>query len=77
MLKTDFGDNAIERIQTSEWLSRFKHGSNIKSMSVIFFDCEIIVHQEFVPPGQTVNQHHYLEVSKRLREQVRRKRPER
>jgi hypothetical protein len=51
--------------------------SNIKSMLVIFFDCEGIVHQEFVPPGQTVNQHYYLEVLKRLREQVRRKRPER
>jgi transposase len=46
-------------------------------MLVIFFDCEGSVHQEFVPPGQTVNQHYYLEVWKRLREQVHRKRPER
>jgi hypothetical protein len=76
MLKTAFGDNAMGRTQTFEWFPRFKRGSNIKSM-LIFSDCEGIVHQEFVPPGQTVNQHYYLEVLKRLREQVRRKLPER
>jgi hypothetical protein len=53
------------------------NGSDVKSTLVIFSDCERIVHQEFVPPGQTVNQHHHLEVWKRLREQVRRNRPER
>jgi hypothetical protein len=67
MLKTAFGDNAMGRTQTFEWFSRFKRGSNIKSMLVIFFDCEGIVHQKFVPPSQTVNQHYYLEVLKRLR----------
>jgi hypothetical protein len=35
-------------------------------MLVIFFDFDGTVHQEFVPPDQTVN----LEVLKRLREQV-------
>ena len=41
-----------------------------------FFYIRGIVHCEFVPTGQTVNQVYYLEVLGRLREKVRRKRPE-
>jgi hypothetical protein len=40
MLKTAFSDNARGRTQTTEWFSRFKRGSNIKSMLVTFFDYE-------------------------------------
>ena len=36
--------------------------SNIKTMLICFFDCRGVVHAEFVPPGQTVNQKLYLEV---------------
>ena len=39
-------------------------------------DIRGIVHYEFVPTGQTANQVYYLEVVKRLREKVRRKRLE-
>jgi len=50
----------------------------IKSQNNVadFFDIRGIVHYEFVPTGQTVNQVYYLEVLERLREKVRRKRPE-
>ena len=34
------------------------------------------IHYEFVPTGQTVNQVYHLKVLKKLREKVRRKRPE-
>ena len=34
------------------------------------------MHKEFVPPGQTVNGKFYCEVLRRLRENVRNKRPE-
>jgi len=41
-----------------------------------FFYIRGIVHYEFVPTGQTVNQVYYLEVLERLREKVRSKGPE-
>ena len=44
--------------------------SNVKTMLIVFFYVQGIVHQEFVPPGQTVNQESYLEVLRRLRENV-------
>jgi len=42
----------------------------------IFFDIRGIVHKEFVLPDQTVSGKFYCEVLRRLRENVRRKRPE-
>jgi hypothetical protein len=41
-----------------------------------FFYIKGIVHKEFLPPGQTVNGKFYCEVLKRLRESIRRKRPD-
>jgi len=50
----------------------------IKSQNNVadFFYIRGIVHYEFAPTGQTVNQVYYLEVLERLREKVRWKRPE-
>ena len=45
-------------------------------MLLPFFDIRGIVHYEFVPTGQSVNQVYYLEVLERLREKVRWKGPE-
>jgi len=45
-------------------------------MLLTFFYIRGIVHYEFVPTGQTVNQVYHLEVLEMLREKVRRKRPE-
>ena len=50
--------------------SKTSERSNVKTMLIVFFDVRGIVHWEFVPPGQTVNQEFYLEVLRRLRENV-------
>ncbi|GFG28290.1 hypothetical protein Cfor_11308, partial [Coptotermes formosanus] len=44
----------------------------IRSMLIFFFDSQGIVHKEFVPPVQTVNQTFYREVLERLRKRVAR-----
>jgi len=49
--------------------------SHVKTMLICFFDIKGLIHFEFIPQGQTVNQQFYLEVLKRLRDAVRRKRP--
>jgi hypothetical protein len=41
-----------------------------------FFDIEGVVHHEFLRQGQAVNHCSYLRLLKRLRENVRRKRPQ-
>ncbi|GFV95109.1 histone-lysine N-methyltransferase SETMAR [Trichonephila clavipes] len=45
-------------------------------MLIMFFDADGIVHPEYAPQNQTVNKEFYLDVMRRLREAVRRKRPE-
>jgi hypothetical protein len=36
--------------------------SRFKAMLIVFFDIQGIVMAEWVPSGQTVNQHYYIEV---------------
>ena len=50
--------------------------SKIKVMLTVFFDYRGVVHFEYLPTGQTVNSQYYLGVMRRLRDAVRRKRPE-
>jgi hypothetical protein len=45
-------------------------------MLLTFFDIRGIVHYEFVPTGQTLNQVYYLEALKGLHEKIRCSRPE-
>jgi hypothetical protein len=45
-------------------------------MIITSFDIKGIVHKEFVPAGQAVNSGFYCDFLRRLRENVRRRRPE-
>ena len=80
----DFGYYPETKRQSREWHTakspRPKKArmskSKIKSMLIyFFFDSQGIVHMEFVPPGQSVNQTFYREVLERLRKRVARVRP--
>jgi hypothetical protein len=50
--------------------------SKVKTILIIFFDIKGIVHKEFLLAGQAVNSAYYCDVLLRLRENVRRFRPE-
>jgi len=50
--------------------------SKIKVMLVVFCDSKGTAYHKFVPGGQMVNKWLYQEVLARLRDAVRRKRPE-
>ena len=41
-----------------------------------FFDCNGVVHHDFLPQGRTVNKECYVEVMRRLRKTIRQKRTE-
>ena len=50
--------------------------SKTKVMLTVFIDYSGVVHYEFLPTGQTVNEEYYLSVMRHLREVIRKKRPE-
>ena len=50
--------------------------SKIKVMLIVFFDVHGIVHLEFLPQGQTINQNVYKDILRRLMRSVREKRTE-
>ncbi|GFV30788.1 mariner Mos1 transposase [Trichonephila clavipes] len=64
------------KLSGSPWPKKARQvRSKIKVMLIVFVDADGIVHREYAPQGQTVNKEFYLDVMKRLREAVRRKRP--
>ena len=48
----------------------------MKVLLTVFFDCNGVVHHEFLPQDRTVNKERYLEAIRRLREVIRQKRTE-
>ena len=72
------------KVQSSQWTSKTtprpkkprQVRSKIKVLLKFFFDGSGVVHHEYLPESSTVNQTYYIEVLKRLRDAIRRKRPE-
>ncbi len=52
-----------------------KSNSVRKTMLILFHDAYGVIHLEFLPRGQTITADFYCDVLRRLKEQIRRKRP--
>jgi hypothetical protein len=69
--------------QSSKWVDEISsrpkklksQRSSIKTMLIIFFDSQGVVHKEFVPEGKIVNAEFYKEVMDRLLMHIQRARP--
>ena len=44
--------------------------SNVKVLLTVFFNCNRMVHREFLPQGRTVNKEYYLEVKLQWRNRI-------
>ena len=79
-----YGYDVKTKVQSSQWTSKTflrpkkarQVRSKIKALLTVFFDASGVVHHEYLPEGSIVNQTYYNEVLKRLRDAIRRKRPE-
>jgi hypothetical protein len=61
-------NNPETKQQPFQWKMKIK----VKSMLIILFDIEEIVHEEFVPAGRTIYSAYYCDVLRQLRENVQR-----
>jgi hypothetical protein len=61
---------SYEKSNVSKWHKRTKYGrvskSQMKMMLITLFEIKFIVHFEFIPQGETVNQAYYEETAKKL-----------
>ena len=67
------------KTQSSQWkhsISPRPKRQGTCGATSIFFDSCGVVHHEYVPQGQNINKEYYLEVLRRLRDAMRRKRPD-
>ena len=79
-----YGYDIETKAQSSQWVGQGSPRPKKARMSrpdmnvmlLVFFDWQGIIHHEFDPRGQRVNTEFYVAVLKRLREAVRRKRPQ-
>jgi len=78
-----YGYDPETKVQSSQW----KHSSprpkkaqqvrsNVKDLLTVFLNSRGVVHHEYAPQGQTVTKEYYEGVLCRLRNAVRRKRPD-
>ena len=81
---TNRGYNIETKAQSSEWKcleeprpkKALSVRLNMKVLLTVFFDCNCVVHHEFLPQGLVVNKEYYLDVMCRLREAISQKRTE-
>jgi hypothetical protein len=79
-----YGYDPGTKAQSSQWKSpsspRPKKARQVrrkvKAMLTVFFYYRGVVHHEYAPEGQNVNKQYYQEVLRRLRDAVRRKKPD-
>ncbi|GBO02642.1 hypothetical protein AVEN_231878-1 [Araneus ventricosus] len=77
MLKKAYGNDSMEKTAVYVLSLETKTLMRFRLCDVgVSFDYDSVIHYEFIPEGQTVNEELYLEILKRLRDAIRRKRPE-
>ena len=72
-----YGCDLGTKAQLSQWkspgsprLKVWQSGSKIETMLTVFFDWEGVVHQQYTPPGKTINREYHVSVLGRLREEI-------
>lgn len=68
--------HALEDIDFTKDQKTRMSKSKLKVMRIVFFDIKGVIMIKWVPQGQTVNQKYYIEVLTKLREWVRKRRPD-
>ncbi|GFT06949.1 protein GVQW3 [Trichonephila clavipes] len=76
MIRKQSANPCIGRLQLHQEQKKARRSkSKFKVMMIVFSDIHGIVYLHWVPEGQTINQHYYLEVLGNLRERIRKNDP--